>query len=70
MAGAPPPPVQQPMPVQYVTTQQQPSTNNTVVIRDSGPSYGGAAVGLAAGAVMGAALSDLGSKDKVKGRSN
>lgn len=46
------------MPVQYVTPQQQPSTN-TLVIRDSRPSYGDAAVGLAAGAVMGATLSNL-----------
>lgn len=50
--------------VRYVVQDQQqhpiPSTTNTIVIRDSGPSYGGeAAVGLAAGAVMGAALTNI-----------
>ncbi|EFX83441.1 hypothetical protein DAPPUDRAFT_315863 [Daphnia pulex] len=48
--------------VQYVTNQQQPissSINTTVVVRDSGPSYAGdAVVGMAAGAFMGAALSN------------
>lgn len=57
--GRPPPAVYQP--VQYIQQQpNQPTTTNTVVIHDSRPSYGDAAVGLAAGAVMGAALSDLG----------
>jgi hypothetical protein len=50
--------------VQYVTNQQQPissSINTTVVVRDSGPSYAGdAVVGMAAGAFMGAALSNAG----------
>lgn len=50
--------------VRYVADHQHPipsTTNTTIVIRDSGPSYGGeAAVGLAAGAVMGAALSNIG----------
>lgn len=43
--------------------QQQPGTN-TVVIRDtdnrSGPGYGGMALGMAAGAVTGAALYSMG----------
>jgi hypothetical protein len=54
--------------VQYVANQQQPipsSTNTTVVVRDSGPSYAGdAVVGMAAGAVMGAALSNIGAFEK------
>ena len=62
--GPPPAPAYSPTyyPPGYVVHQQQqpaPSTN-TVIVRDSGPSYGGAAVGLAAGVVMGAAISDLG----------
>lgn len=51
----------QQQPPAYVVQQQQPAPSTTVVVRDSGPSYGDAAVGLAAGAVMGAALSNLGS---------
>lgn len=50
-------------PADYQLVRQQPSTtNNTVIVRDS--SYGDAAVGLAAGAVMGAALSNLGTFKK------
>lgn len=44
----------------YAIHQPQPApVTSTVVMRDAGPSYGDVAVGMAAGAVMGAALSGL-----------
>lgn len=64
-------PVQQQAP--YYAQQPAGSNSTTVVIRDSGrpdggydrgPGYGGVAVGMAAGAVMGAALYSTGKSIK------